>query len=169
MSTAWAEVITNYGLVAINDIRLYEELETNPALFFRKMAQYMANAIPLFNRPPEIVSYMYVYEPTYADYSFTVPSNPVFPLTIGTELTEFELCKRVLVMPPSKVLSPMASQSSSVIPKKEQAMLTSLSKLTWTSSPCSHPTLVSSTTYPCNSNPLPWGAVFSAPHFSYST
>lgn len=97
MSTAWAEVITNYGLVAINDIRLYEELETNPALFFRKMAQYMANAIPLFNRPPEIVSYMYVYEPTYADYSFTVPSNPVFPLTIETELTEFELCNVTII------------------------------------------------------------------------
>ena len=78
--------------MAINDIRLYEELEANPALFYRKMAQYMVNAIPLFNRPPEVVPYLVTTEPLYDDYQYVVPSDAVFPVTLNTEKTEFELC-----------------------------------------------------------------------------
>lgn len=92
MATSWEEVITNYGLVAINDIRLYEELEANPALFYRKMAQYMVNAIPLFNRPPEAIPYLTATEPLYDDYSYTVPSDTTFPITLDTGLAGYELC-----------------------------------------------------------------------------
>ena len=92
MATTWEEVVTNYGLVAINDIRLYEELEANPALFYRKMAQYMVNAIPLFSRPPEIVSHLACAEPSYDDYQYTVPSEATFPVVLNTEKVGFELC-----------------------------------------------------------------------------
>lgn len=92
MATSFEEVITNYGLVAINDMRLYEELEANPALFFRKMAQYMVNAIPLFNRPPEIVTHLVCLAPQYDDYQYTVPSDASFPVTLETGKLDYELC-----------------------------------------------------------------------------
>jgi len=45
MGTTWAEIISNYGLLAIEDIRLEEELRENPAAFLRKMALYMKNCL----------------------------------------------------------------------------------------------------------------------------
>lgn len=45
MGTTWSEIICDYGMVLINDIRLTEELANDPALFFRKMALYLKNAI----------------------------------------------------------------------------------------------------------------------------
>lgn len=92
MATTWEEVVTNYGLVAINDIRLYEELEANPALFYRKMAQYMVNAVPLFNRPPEVVPYLACTEPEYDDYQYKVPTGETFPVTLNTGKTDYEIC-----------------------------------------------------------------------------
>lgn len=97
MATTWEEVVTNYGLVAINDIRLYEELEANPALFYRKMAQYMVNAIPLFTRPPEVVPYLSTTNPSYDDYQYEVQSGDTFPLTVSTGLLGYQLATVTII------------------------------------------------------------------------
>ena len=60
MGTSWAEVITNSAMVYIDDLRLREDLAVNPAQFFRKMALYMNQAIPLLNRPPELLNFLTV-------------------------------------------------------------------------------------------------------------
>lgn len=54
MGTKWSEIISENAMTDINDVRLIELAQENPARFFRKMALYMKNAIPIFNRPPEI-------------------------------------------------------------------------------------------------------------------
>lgn len=36
MGTTWSEIICDYGMVLINDIRLTEELANDPALFSEK-------------------------------------------------------------------------------------------------------------------------------------
>lgn len=73
MGTSWAEVITNSAMVYIDDLRLREDLAVNPAQFFRKMALYMNQAIPLLNRPPELLNFLTVglIQPTFGDSTWT--------------------------------------------------------------------------------------------------
>lgn len=73
MGTSWAEVITNSAMVYIDDLRLREDLAVNPAQFFRKMALYMNQAIPLMNRPPELLNFLTVglIQPTFGDSTWT--------------------------------------------------------------------------------------------------
>lgn len=67
MGTTWSEVISDHAMVFIDDIRLRDQAEENPARFLRKMALYMKNGLPIFSRPPEIAMYLQsgVTEPLY--------------------------------------------------------------------------------------------------------
>ena len=58
MGTKWSEIITEHAMVFIDDIRLREKAEDNYALFLREMSLYMRNAIPAFNRPPEVRAFL---------------------------------------------------------------------------------------------------------------
>lgn len=89
MGTMWAEVICDFGMVQINDVRLEEELQNNPALFFRKMALYLKNAIPRFNKPPEEQGRLTGTPPSYDDYSFTTTEEG--EQTINTDLTGYSI------------------------------------------------------------------------------
>lgn len=91
MGTSWASVITDDALLIINDLRLNNELAENPALFFRKMSFYMKNAVPRFNRPPEIKSQLAYTEPTYDSATYTVEEEQTENYTIETEMTGFDL------------------------------------------------------------------------------
>lgn len=90
MGTAWSEIICDYGMVLINDIRLTEELANDPALFFRKMSLYLKNAIPMFGKPPEEKARLCGTEPRYDSYTFTVQEDG--EQTIETGMTGYELC-----------------------------------------------------------------------------
>ena len=37
MGTTWSEIITDYAMVEIDDLRMRAELQDNPALFFRAL------------------------------------------------------------------------------------------------------------------------------------
>ena len=54
MGTAVSEIITNFAMVEIDDERLNESTQVNPALFYRRMTLYFDAAMPIFRRPPEI-------------------------------------------------------------------------------------------------------------------
>ena len=95
MGTMWAEVICDFGMVQINDVRLEEELQNNPALFFRKMALYLKNAIPRFNKPPEEQIRLTGTPPQYDSYSFTTTEEG--EQTISTDLMGYELCSVQLI------------------------------------------------------------------------
>ena len=77
-------------MVLIDDIRLTEELANDPALFFRKMALYLKNAIPMFGKPPEEKARLRGTEPQYDSFTYTVevPGEQ----TIETGKTGYELC-----------------------------------------------------------------------------
>lgn len=75
MGTTWSEIITDYAMVEIDDLRMRAELQDNPALFFRGMSLYMKNAIPYFNNPPEMQQWLKNTPPSFADYNWTVPAD----------------------------------------------------------------------------------------------
>ena len=90
METTWSESICDYGMVEINDIRVTEGLANDPALFFRKMALYLKNAIPMFGKPPEEKARLKGTEPKYDAYTCTVETAG--EQTIETGKTGYELC-----------------------------------------------------------------------------
>ena len=90
MGTAWAEIVTDYAMVEINDIRLQKDAQENPALFFRRMSLYMKNAVPLFNQPPEMQSWLSGTEPSFGDTTWTSPGGEDSQ-TVETGLVGFQL------------------------------------------------------------------------------
>ena len=91
MGTAWASVITDDAMLIINDLRLSTELTENPALFFRKMTLYMKNAIPRFNRPPEMKDWLTYKEPAFTDFTYTTEEDYTSDFTVNTELPGYDL------------------------------------------------------------------------------
>lgn len=112
MGTTWAEIISNYGLLAIEDIRLEEELRENPAAFLRKMALYMKNAIPRFNQPPGMQDFLKNTAPQYTSYEWTSDGGG----TVSTGVTGYELCCATLIAQDkfgNPVTSPLESEYDS--------------------------------------------------------
>lgn len=90
--TTFIDVICNHAMVEIADIRLQNDMQTSQARFFRKMALYMLNAIPRFNRPPEAREWLKFTAPVYDDYDYTVPEDYISgDITIETGMTGFEI------------------------------------------------------------------------------
>ena len=69
MGTPWTEIICNFAMPVMDDVRLIDQMGENPALFFRRMALYMDLAIPMVSRPPELDSYLNyeLVKPVYDD------------------------------------------------------------------------------------------------------
>lgn len=69
MGTAWSEIVCNYAMPIIDDVRLTDEMGTNQALFLRRMSIYVTLALPNLSRPPELDAYLKydLTEPDYAD------------------------------------------------------------------------------------------------------
>ena len=76
----------------IDDDRWREQLAINPAQFFRAKSQTLITAIPRFNRPPNMQSYLGYTAPAYADYTYAVKETDTFPLTIETGAIPYDLC-----------------------------------------------------------------------------
>lgn len=99
MATSWAEIITDYGILYIDDVRLTEKLEVSPALFFREMSIYMVNAIPMLNRPPELMQHLQkdMVLPKYDDYEWVSTAESTSGQTlIPTEKVGFEMMSCVI-------------------------------------------------------------------------
>lgn len=55
--TSIAEIISE-AMIYIDDVRLQEQLRSNPALFYRRMSAYVSAAMPLLNSPPELYDFV---------------------------------------------------------------------------------------------------------------
>ena len=93
MGTTWAEIITDYAMVEIDDVRLSDELAIDTALFFRRMALYLRNAIPFFTCPPQMADRLSYTAPQWEDAEWTSPGGDNQQADIG--LTGFELMSAV--------------------------------------------------------------------------
>lgn len=95
--TAIAEVITQ-AMIYIDDIRLQEQLAVNPALFYRRMSDYINAAMPLLSSPPQLFDHVnkeYT-APEYDNYYWTSTDESVTAETvIPTEFIGYDLCSIV--------------------------------------------------------------------------
>ena len=91
MGTTFAEILTN-AMYFIDDARWQEQLASNPAQFYRAKSAYVARAVPRFNCPPNIQSYLGYTAPSYADYGYTAETAQESGFTVETEITGYELC-----------------------------------------------------------------------------
>lgn len=99
MGTKWAEIVSNYAMLLIDDIRLQDEAAENPAAFLRKMSIYVSYAIPLLCEPPELLPYLEdgLVEPVYDDYGWTSTQESTEQETVvHTGLTGFGLFSCVI-------------------------------------------------------------------------
>lgn len=105
-ATSWSDIVTKYGTVFVDDIRMKELFENNPAKFFEETFYYMGAAIPRFNLPHQMISYLSYTSPYFANYQWIVPTaedNPVDgnavtsePTTLSTLKTGYEICSVVI-------------------------------------------------------------------------
>ena len=96
MCTYYSEIINDHAMVLIDDSRLIQELQKSPAGYMRKMALYMKNAIPLFNKPKEAVGWLKHTNPVFDDYLYAPANNPEEgDLIIETGKTGYELVSAV--------------------------------------------------------------------------
>lgn len=92
MSTLFSDVLTQYAMQFIDDVRWQEQLALNPAQFFRAKSQALISAIPRFNRPPNIQSFFSYSKPSWDDFSYTIKDTDTFPLTVPTGKAHYDLC-----------------------------------------------------------------------------
>ena len=95
--TAIADVITQ-AMVYIDDIRLQEQLSANPALFYRRMSDYVNAAMPLLSSPTQLFDYVHrdYTEPTYDDSTWvSTEASTTQETVVDTGKTGYDLCSIV--------------------------------------------------------------------------
>lgn len=82
-----------------NDLSLDWDLKNRLPVFYRRMWNYMQAAIPLFNKPPVMMTRLRkMTEPEYSDVLFTVSDvSEDSTVTIETGITEMDLCSAGIV------------------------------------------------------------------------
>ena len=93
MGTSWSEVIANYAMPVIDDVRLTDQMQENPALFLRRMCLYLDLAIPMLSRPKEL--WQLVDNATKPEYDDTVwvstDASTTQETVVDTGMTGYEL------------------------------------------------------------------------------
>lgn len=93
MSTAWEPIETQAMTYIKNDLSLDWDMKNRLAVFYNRMAAYMDWAIPLFNRPPEMLLKLQdLTAPDFEDVDYTPTEKQEAPVTIETNLTGFDIC-----------------------------------------------------------------------------
>lgn len=82
-----------------NDLSLDWDLKNRLPVFYRRMWNYMQAAIPLFNKPPIMLSRLHAYtEPEYSDVLYSVTEVDVDgTVTVQTDITEMDLCSAGII------------------------------------------------------------------------
>ena len=94
MGTSWSEVICNYAMPVIDDVRLTDQMGENPALFLRRMSLYMDLAIPMLSRPPSLDAILKegLEKPDYGDVTWISTQESTQQVTIiNTGMIGYEL------------------------------------------------------------------------------
>lgn len=97
--TAIADIITQ-AMVYIDDIRLQEQLAVNPALFYRRMSDYINAAMPLLSSPPQLFDYVneQYTAPEYGDkYWTSTEASMTEETVISTDYIGYDLCSVVSI------------------------------------------------------------------------
>ncbi len=106
-STSWSEIVTNYGSVFVDDVRMKDKFQNCPAQFFEETFFYFRAAIPRFNLPLQIVTYLTYSAPFFSFYAWAVPATiqsnltdvaptTTKPITIHTRQAGYEICSVVI-------------------------------------------------------------------------
>lgn len=82
-----------------NDLSLDWDLKNRLPVFYRRMWNYMQAAIPLFNKPPIMLSRLHAYtEPEYSDVLYSVTEVAADgTVTVQTDITEMDLCSAGII------------------------------------------------------------------------
>lgn len=94
MATSWAQ-IDAAAMLPIDDIRLQEQYEISPALFYRRMALFVERAIPMLSRPPELLNLLTqsMVKPVFGDSSWTSTAESTQAETaVETGQIGFDMC-----------------------------------------------------------------------------
>ena len=76
-----------------NDVSLDWDMQNRLPVFYRRMWNYMVAALPLFNKPPVMLSRLHSYtEPTYSDVLYSVTDEPSGPITVSTGIMGMDIC-----------------------------------------------------------------------------
>lgn len=105
-TTKWSDIILNYGNLFTDDVRSQEAYDINPAAFLNTASYYLQAAIPRFNRPTEIISYLAQRTPSFFfEMQWAVPTEilppgepqppTTDPITIQAK-PGYELCSVVI-------------------------------------------------------------------------
>lgn len=100
MATAWADIVAA-AMVQIDDVRLQDQLSTSPAQFYRRMAAWIKQAMPLLNRPPQLLAYLQrdMVAPEYADAEWTSTAESMTAeTTLNTGAIGYDLFSVVQVI-----------------------------------------------------------------------
>lgn len=95
MATSWEEIETRSMTYIKNDRSLEWDMINRPAVFYNRMKAYMTEAIPRFNRPPEMLMKLEKFtEPEFDDVMYTQETavSEGSSIVIQTDITGFDLC-----------------------------------------------------------------------------
>ena len=99
MATSWAE-IDAAAMVQIDDVRLQEQLQISPALYYRRMAMFVEAAMPLLSRPPEFLAYLTqsMEKPEYDEFEWVSTDDSTDnETTVETGKTGYDICSCIAV------------------------------------------------------------------------
>lgn len=98
MGTSFEQIECQALTYIKNDMSLDWDLQNRLPVFYRRMWSYMVAAIPLFNKPPVMLSRLHAYtEPQFSDMIFTVTDEPLGPLSVDTGITDMDICSAGIV------------------------------------------------------------------------
>lgn len=108
--TAIADIISE-AMIYIDDVRLQNQLAGNPALFYRRMSDYITAAMPLLSSPPELRHYLEKeYEaPAFDSYEWVSDSESTVvedTYDVYTGKIGYELCSVVVVSEDGQFTTP---------------------------------------------------------------
>lgn len=99
MGTTFEQIECQAMTYIKNDLSLDWDLKNRLPVFYRRMWNYMQAAIPLFNKPPVMMTRLRkMTEPEYSDVLFTVSEvSEDSTVTIETEIEGMDLCSAGIV------------------------------------------------------------------------
>lgn len=99
MGTSFEQIECQAMTYIKNDMSLDWDMQNRLPVFYRRMWNYMQAAMPLFNRPPVMLTRLSKYtEPQYSDVLFTVEAVEADgTVTVNTEITDMDICSAGVV------------------------------------------------------------------------
>lgn len=93
MGTTWEEIEARAMTYIKDDLSLEQDMKTRLPVFYNRMRAYMVEAIPTFNRPPEMLERLKAHtEPVFDSVSWTADEDRESGFVIDTGVVGADLC-----------------------------------------------------------------------------